>query len=203
MTAKLTTEHEVLVQELRSHHAGELELQSKELQLKHQEHILSLTTDLQEKHEAEINTLKSILERDHEAQLKTYVSDIQKNHQAQITELEAKHLTHLDTLESTYLSEIQLLRNEQRQALEDIQIKLREQLLQKEKANQVLLAQELDRMKLRHATELQVCQDNLKIELTTVHLEKLKMMAAELEEAHKVSRERKWMSVLDCFLKLV
>ncbi|XP_066488272.1 pericentrin isoform X2 [Tiliqua scincoides] len=185
MTAKLTTEHEVLVQELRGKHAAELELQSKELQLKHKEHILSLTTDLQGKHEAETNTLRSILEKEHQAQIRTHVTDIQRNHQAQITELEAKHLTHLDTLESTYLSEIQLLRNEHRQALEDLQIDLREQLLQKDKANQMLLAQELDRMKLRHSEELQICQDNLKIELTTVHLEKLKIMAAELEEAHK------------------
>ncbi|XP_053138968.1 pericentrin isoform X2 [Hemicordylus capensis] len=185
MTTKLITGHEMALQELKEKHVAELQLQMEDLQHNHEEQMLSFTTDLQAKHQAETEALKSTLERKQQTELKTHVADMQRNHQAQIAELETKHLTNLDTLESTYVSEIQLLQDEHRQALQDLQINLREQLLQKDNANQLLLAQELDRVKFKHAEELQTCQDSLKIELATVHIEKLKIMAAELEEVHK------------------
>ncbi|KAH0621758.1 hypothetical protein JD844_023379 [Phrynosoma platyrhinos] len=185
MTKNIMAEHEIFLQELKVKHTAELELQNKELQHKQEEQILSVTLNLQTKHQAEIEALKSALETKQQAWLATYVDDIQNDHKAQIAELEAKHLSELNTLESTYLSEIQLLRDEQKQALEDLQVNLRKQLIQKDRTSQMLLAKELDGMKRKHAEDLQVCQDNLKIELATVHIEKLKTMAEELEEAHK------------------
>ncbi|XP_034995733.2 pericentrin isoform X2 [Zootoca vivipara] len=182
ITKKNTREHEILFQELREKHTQELSLQRTELQHKHKEHISSLTSILQTKHQADIETLKSVFESKQQA-LETQIADLQNNHQAQITELETKHLSNLDSLESTYISEIQLLQDEHRQALEDLWVDFRDQLLQKDKENQMFLAQ-VDEMKLQHIEELQICQDNLKIELTTLHMGKLKTMAAELEEAH-------------------
>uniref|UniRef100_A0A670HWL9 Pericentrin/AKAP-450 centrosomal targeting domain-containing protein n=1 Tax=Podarcis muralis TaxID=64176 RepID=A0A670HWL9_PODMU len=181
ITKKITREHEILFQELREKHTEELNLQRTELQHKHKEHISSLTSILQTKHQADTETLKSVFERKQQA-LETQIADMQNNHQAQITELETKHLSNLDSLESTYISEIQLLQDEHRQAIEDLWVDFRDQLLQKDKENQMFLAQ-VDEMKLQHVEELQICQDNLKIELTTVHMGKLKTMAAELEEA--------------------
>ncbi|XP_077775041.1 pericentrin isoform X2 [Podarcis muralis] len=182
ITKKITREHEILFQELREKHTEELNLQRTELQHKHKEHISSLTSILQTKHQADTETLKSVFERKQQA-LETQIADMQNNHQAQITELETKHLSNLDSLESTYISEIQLLQDEHRQAIEDLWVDFRDQLLQKDKENQMFLAQ-VDEMKLQHIEELQICQDNLKIELTTVHMGKLKTMAAELEAAH-------------------
>ncbi|XP_054832360.1 pericentrin [Eublepharis macularius] len=185
MTEKFAEEHEILLQELREKHIAELDLQRKELEQKHKEQILSLTADLQTQHQDEIETLKSTLEREQQIHLETKISHLQKNYQAQMAEIETKHLANLDTLESAYLSEIQLLRDEHRQAVEGLQVNLQEQLLQQDKANQELLAQNLARMKHKHAEELQVCQENLKIQLATAHIEELKIMAAELEEARK------------------
>nr|XP_008120308.1 PREDICTED: pericentrin [Anolis carolinensis] len=185
MTEKIKSEHEVLLQELRVKHVDELELKSKELYHKHKEEILSLTLKIQTKHQAEIEALKSALEAKQQTWVETYVTGLQNDHKAQIAELEAKHLSELNTLESTYLSEIQLLQDEQKQALEDLQMDLQKQLILKDKANQILLAQELDGMKRKYAGDLKVCQDNLKIELATIHIEKLRTMAEELEEAHK------------------
>ncbi|XP_077172806.1 pericentrin isoform X2 [Paroedura picta] len=185
MTKKFTEEHDILLQEMREKHVGELVSQRKELEHKHGEQILCLTADLQARHQAEIETLKSSLEREHQISLETSIGNLQKNYQTQMTELEDKHLSHLDTLESTYLSEIQLLRDEHRQTVESLQVDLQEQLLKQDKASQELLAQNLAKMKRQHSEELQVCQENLKIELATAHVEELKIMVAELEEAHK------------------
>ncbi|KAM6459720.1 pericentrin isoform 3-T3 [Liasis olivaceus] len=178
---KSETEHEILLQELREKHIDELELQNKELQQKHKEQILSLASSQQ----AEIEVLRSTLERKQQNWLKTHVADIQRNHQAHITQLETKHLSDLNSLEATYHFEIKFLQEEHKKTLESLQINLKEQLLQKDKENQMLLAQELNAMKLKYAEELQACEDNLKIELAGIHIEKLKIMAGEHEDVHK------------------
>uniref|UniRef100_A0A8C6XEV4 Pericentrin/AKAP-450 centrosomal targeting domain-containing protein n=1 Tax=Naja naja TaxID=35670 RepID=A0A8C6XEV4_NAJNA len=172
-------EHEILLQKLREKHTDELELQNKELHQKHKEHILSLTS----RQQAEIEILKSTLERKQKNWLETHVADIQRNNQVQITQLESKHLSDLNSLETRYLSKIKLLQEEHKKALDSLQIKLKEQLSQKDKENEMLLAQELNTMKF--AEELQVCEDNLKIELANVQKEKHKLMAAEHEGVHK------------------
>ncbi|OXB61460.1 hypothetical protein ASZ78_010216 [Callipepla squamata] len=176
MTQKFTTEQEILLQELKKKHAEELELQSQQLQEKHKQKTLSLTAEFQRKHQAEIKALKST-----QIQLEAIVAELQTKHQAQIDELEAKHLSNLDSLESSYLSEIQNIRDEHRQVLEKLHLHHTEQLNEKDKMNQASLAQE----KLKHAEELQLAQNKLKTELATVHMEKLKIMIMEAEEAHK------------------
>uniref|UniRef100_A0A8B9MTP6 ELK domain-containing protein n=1 Tax=Accipiter nisus TaxID=211598 RepID=A0A8B9MTP6_9AVES len=185
MTQKFTTEQEIILQELKKKHVNELELQSQQLQEKHKQQILSLTAEFQTKHHAEMETLKSTLESKQQIQLEACVAELQTKHQAQIDELEAKHLSNLDSLESSYLSEIQNIRDEHSQVLEKLQLQHTEQLREKDKMDQVCLAQEIEMLKLKHAEELQLSQNNLKIELATVHMEKLKAMAVEAEEAHK------------------
>ncbi|XP_075368493.1 pericentrin isoform X4 [Mycteria americana] len=185
MTQKFTNEQEVLLQELKKKHVDELELQSQQLQEKHKQQILSLSAEFQTKHQAEIETLKSTLESKQQIQLEACVAELQTKHQAQIDELEAKHLSNLDSLESSYLSEIQNIRDEYSQALEKLQLQHTEQLREKDKMDQARLVQEIEMLKLKHAEELQLSQNNLKIELATVHMEKLKAMAAEAEAAHK------------------
>ncbi|XP_035426534.1 pericentrin isoform X3 [Cygnus atratus] len=185
MTQKFTTEQEILLQELKKKHVDELELQSQQLQEKHKEQILSLTTEFQTKHQAEIEMLKSTLESKQQIQIEASVAELQTKHQAQIDELEAKHLSNLDSLESSYLSEIQNIRDEHKQVLEKLQLHHTEQFREKDKMDQAHLAQEIEMLKLKYAEELQLAQNNLKIELSTVHMEKLKIMAMEAEEFHK------------------
>ncbi|KAM6071167.1 pericentrin isoform 2-T2 [Chlamydotis macqueenii] len=185
MTQQFTTEQEILLQELKKKHVDELELQSQQLQEKHKQQILSLTAEFQTKHQAEMETLKSTLESKQQIQLEACVAELQTKHQAQIDELEAKHLSNLDSLESSYLSEIQNIRDEHSQALEKLQLQQAEQLREKDEADQVRLAREIEMLKLKHAEELQLSQNNLKIELAAIHMEKLKAMAVEAEAAHK------------------
>ncbi|XP_063018654.1 pericentrin isoform X11 [Melospiza melodia melodia] len=185
MTQKFTTEQEILLQKLKEKHVDELELQSQQLEEKHKQQILSLTADLQAKHQAEIETLKSALESKQQIQLESCVAELQAKHQAQIDELEVKHLSNLDSLESSYLSEIQTIRDEHCRALEKLQLQHREQLQEQDKIHQARLLREIEMLKLKHAEELQFSQNNLKIELATANMEKLKTMALEAEEAHK------------------
>ncbi|XP_067994329.1 pericentrin isoform X4 [Melanerpes formicivorus] len=185
MTQKFTSEQEILLQELKKKHVDELELQSQQLQEKHKQQVLSLTAELQTKHHAEIEKLKSTLESKQQIHLEACVAELQTKHQAQIDELEAKHLSNLDSLESSYLSEIQNIRDEHSQALEKLQLQHTEQLHEKDKLHQARLDQEIEMLKLKHAEELQLSQNNLKIEIAAVHMEKLKAMAVEAEEAHK------------------
>ncbi|XP_074950332.1 pericentrin isoform X4 [Phalacrocorax aristotelis] len=185
MTQKFTTEQEILLQDLKKKHISELELQSQQLQEKHEQQILSLTAEFQTKHQAEIETLKYTLESKQQIQLEACIAELQTKHQAQIDELEAKHLSNLDSLELSYLSEIQNIRDEHSQALKKLQLQHTEQLQEKDKMGQARLAQEIEMLKFTHAEELQLSQNNLKFELATVHMEKLKAMAVEAEEAHK------------------
>ncbi|XP_037998312.1 pericentrin isoform X4 [Motacilla alba alba] len=185
MTQKFTTEQEVLLQKLKEKHVNELQLQSQQLEEKHKQQILSLTADFQAKHQAEMETLKSTLESKQQIQLESCVAELQTKHQAQIDELEVKHLSNLDSLESSYLSEIQTIRDEHSRALEKLQLQHREQLQEQDKIHQARLLREIEMLKLKHAEELQLSQNNLKIELATVNMEKLKTMALEAEEAHK------------------
>ncbi|KAM9009657.1 pericentrin isoform 4-T4 [Ara ararauna] len=185
MTQKFTTEQEILLQELKKKHVDELELQSQQLQEKHKQQILSLTAEFQTKHQAETEALKSTLETKQQIQLEACIAELQTKHQAQIDELEAKHLSNLDSLESSYLSEIQNIRDEHSQALEKLQLQHIEQLHEKDKMGQARLDQEVQMLKLKHAEELELSQNKLKIELATLHMEKLKAMAVETEAAHK------------------
>ncbi|XP_057268305.1 pericentrin isoform X2 [Pezoporus wallicus] len=185
MTQKFTTEQEILLQELKKKHVDELELQNEQLQEKHKQQILSLTTEFQTKHQAEIEALKSTLESKQQVQLEACIAELQEKHQAQIDELEVKHLSNLDSLESSYLSEIQNIRDEHSQALEKLQLQHTEQLQEKDKMGQARLDQEVQMLKLKHAEELELSQNKLKIELATLHMEKLKAVAVETEAAHK------------------
>ncbi|XP_064573738.1 pericentrin isoform X11 [Zonotrichia leucophrys gambelii] len=185
MAQKFTTEQEILLQKLKEKHVDELEHQSQQLEEKHKQQILSLTADLQAKHQAEIETLKSTLESKQQIQLESCVAELQAKHQAQIDELEVKHLSNLDSLESSYLSEIQTIRDEHCRALQKLQLQHREQLQEQDKIHQAQLLREIEMLKLKHAEELQLSQNNLKIELATANMEKLKTMALEAEEAHK------------------
>ncbi|XP_061204108.1 pericentrin isoform X2 [Neopsephotus bourkii] len=185
MTQKFTTEQEILLQELKTKHIDELELQNQQLQEKHKQQILSLTTEFQTKHQAEIEALKSALESKQQIQLEACIAELQAKHQAQIDELEARHLSKLDSLESSYLSEIQNIRDEHSQALEKLQLQHTEQLHEKDKMGQARLDQEVQMLKLKHAEEIELSQNKLKIELATLQMEKLKAVAVETEAAHK------------------
>ncbi|XP_014642420.1 PREDICTED: pericentrin [Ceratotherium simum simum] len=179
ITEKFTAEQDAVLQEAQEKHASELQL----LQERHQQHVLSLTTELQTKHQSEIDELKASFENERWALSEARVAELQTKHAAEISTLEMRHLSNLDSLESCYLSEIQAIRDEHRRALELLRVDLEGQLQKKDSSHQMILAQELEKLKLKHAEELQSAKDSLRIEMSTQHVESRKALAAELQGA--------------------
>ncbi|XP_058379308.1 pericentrin isoform X4 [Diceros bicornis minor] len=181
ITEKFTAEQDAVLQEAQEKHASELQL----LQERHQQHVLSLTTELQTKHQAEIDELKASFESERWALSEARVAELQTKHAAEISALEMRHLSNLDSLESCYLSEIQAIRDEHRRALELLRVDLEGQLQKKDSSHQMILAQELEKLKLKHAEELQSAKDSLRIEMSTQHVESRKVLVAELQGAQQ------------------
>ncbi|XP_006894104.1 PREDICTED: pericentrin [Elephantulus edwardii] len=181
LTEKLASEHEAALHALREKHAGELQL----LEDSHGQHIVSLRAELQAEHQAEMGALKAALESEQWTLLETHVAELQTRQVTELSTLQVKHLSNLDSLKSSYLSEIQTLRDEHRQVLKELQGDLEEQLRKKDSFHQMVLTQELEKLKLKHDEELQATKDSLRIEMSATHIENLKAMAAELQRAHQ------------------
>ncbi|XP_043858526.1 pericentrin [Dromiciops gliroides] len=185
LRASLQAQHraqlDARVAELQAQHHEDLDARVAELQAQHREDLDARVAELQAQHREDTDALRASLQAQHQAQLDARVAELQAQHAAGISELEAKHLSNLDSLESSYLSEIQTIQEEHSHALEQLQGRLVEQLREQEAKHEVLLAQKAE----KHQREMQLAQENLRIELTTNHVEKLKALATELQDAHQ------------------
>lgn len=143
---------------------GQLYFQSLDLECCQEPDLLSCLSELLQRHQEEHKS------RDLE-------------HEAHIQSLEASHLIKLDTLESSYLTEIQKIRDEHALALEELEICFSDQIQEKEKEIEERLEKARKLWLQQQDQELQ----HLRQELTSVHLEKFQAMAKELEVAHQVN----------------
>ncbi|XP_056676137.1 pericentrin isoform X14 [Monodelphis domestica] len=178
--------------ELQAQHQAQLEAWEAELQAQHQAELETHVAELQARHLGQLEARAAEMQAQHRAQVEAQEAELQDRHRAQVavlqaqhasetSGLEAKHLSNLDSLESCYLSEIQTIQEEHNRELEQLQARLEEQLREKDTQYEELLAQE----KEKHQQELQQAQESLKIEMTTKHIEKLKALTAQLQDAHQ------------------
>ncbi|XP_008592355.1 PREDICTED: pericentrin-like, partial [Galeopterus variegatus] len=181
ITERFNVEQDAFLREAQEKHAGELQL----LQERHQKQLLSLTTELETRHQTELSKLAASLERESWALLEARVAELQAKHTADVSALEARHLSNLDSLESCYLSEVQTVRDEHRRALELLRADFQEQLQEKDRSHQTTLAQELERLQLKHDEELQSTKESLRTEMSARHVESLKALAIKLQGAHQ------------------
>ncbi|XP_070454152.1 pericentrin isoform X34 [Equus przewalskii] len=178
---KLAAEQDASLRETQEKHTRELQL----LQERHQQHVLSLTAELKTQHQAEMDQLRAAFESEQWALSEARVAELQTKHAAEISVLETRHLSNLDSLESCYLSEIQAIRDEHRRALELLRVDLEGQLQKKNSSHQMILTQELGKLKLKHDKELQSAKDSLRIETSAKCVGNLKAPAPELQGAHQ------------------
>ncbi|XP_070345205.1 pericentrin isoform X11 [Equus asinus] len=178
---KLAAEQDASLREAQEKHTRELQL----LQERHQQHVLSLTAELKTQHQAEMDQLRAAFESEQWARSEARVAELQTKHAAEISVLETRHLSNLDSLESCYLSEIQAIRDEHRRALELLRVDLEGQLQKKNSSHQMILTQELGKLKLKHDKELQSAKDSLRIETSAKCVGNLKAPAPELQGAHQ------------------
>ncbi|KAM9004934.1 pericentrin isoform 5-T5 [Sarcophilus harrisii] len=172
---------EARVADLQTQHRGEMDALRTSLQSQHRAQLEARVANLQTQHREDMDALRTSLQSQYRVQLEARVADLQTQHVAEMSHLEAKHLSNLDSLESGYLSEIQTMQEEHSHALEGLRVRLEEQLQAKEAEHKACLAQETE----KHQRELQQAQESLRIEMTTNHIEKLKSLATELQDAHQ------------------
>ncbi|XP_043549346.1 pericentrin isoform X2 [Chiloscyllium plagiosum] len=162
MMDNFMSEQETLLQELKRRHVEELESQSKHLMEHHQSQVADLKMELHTKHQAEIETLE-------------------KEKLAALNALKLKHSADLEDATCKYRAEIHRLQEALKNSEENLETTKRE-IAEK-------LAGEVNQLKIEHEAELSDVQETIRKELATVHLEKIKDMATELEEIHKEDLE--------------
>lgn len=156
-----------------------LEKECQELKILHREELESLRTnhktaletfemELTNKHKIELDRLEAVLEETNLAQLEAQEAELQTRHKQEREELEERLLANMDTLESTYLKEIQAVRDEKERELRDLVEHYTE---------------EIERVR----KEEQTIREDIRSELAKVHMDKFSAMAAELNQAHQVS----------------
>ncbi|XP_060774688.1 pericentrin isoform X2 [Neoarius graeffei] len=149
-------------QELKTRHQDELDLLSSN-------HKVALES-LAEKHNAELDKLQVVLQETNLAQLEAQEAELGARHKQEMEELETRMLCNMDTLESTYLKEIQAVREEKDAALRELRASVEQEQ-----------AKEIDRVKQEELT----IRDELRKELAQAHMDKFSAMATELGHAHQ------------------
>uniref|UniRef100_A0A8C5ZLA1 Pericentrin n=1 Tax=Marmota marmota marmota TaxID=9994 RepID=A0A8C5ZLA1_MARMA len=179
---KFAADQDAVLRDAQEKHAHELQL----LQQGHQQQLLALRTELESRHQVELAELAATLQREQQVLLEARVAELQTKHAAEVSALERRHSSSLDALESCCMSGVQAIQDQHRQALELLRAELEEQLQTKGSSHQAVLAQESERLKLKHEKELQSAKDSLRAERRAEHTEQLKALAMELQGAHQV-----------------
>ncbi|KAL3049419.1 hypothetical protein OYC64_008805 [Pagothenia borchgrevinki] len=169
----LDAKHKAQLDSLGASHRDQLTATAVELESKHSAELVALEAALDSKRKADIESLEGVLKETNQAQLEASEAELTRKHQEEKDELEMRMLGNMDTLESTYLKEVQALRDEIIQLEER---HCRGLNLQKSEHRQVME---------RHASEQLSIREELRKELAQLHIEKFSAMAAELSHVHK------------------
>ncbi|XP_048056654.1 pericentrin isoform X5 [Megalobrama amblycephala] len=149
-------------QDLKIHHREELE----SLRTNHKTALETLEMELTNKHKAELDKLEAVLQETNLAQLEAQEAELQARHKQEREELEERLLANMDTLESTYLKEIQAVRDEKEGELRDLQEHY---------------TREIERVR----KEEQTIREDFRSELVKVHMDNFSAMTRELHQAHQ------------------
>ncbi|XP_042356085.1 pericentrin isoform X2 [Plectropomus leopardus] len=169
----LNAKHKAQQDSLGASHKDQLAATAAELESKHNAELVALEAALNSKRKADLESLEAVFQDTNQAQLEALEAELTRKHQEERDELEKRMLGNMDTLEATYLQEVQTLRDEMVQL--------------EEKHRQNLDRQSSERKQLmeRHAAEQLSVREELRKELAQMHIEKFSAMAAELSHVHK------------------
>ncbi|XP_074517505.1 pericentrin isoform X9 [Sebastes fasciatus] len=169
----LNAKHKAQQDSLGASHRDQLAATAAELESKHNAELVALEAALDSKQKADLESLEAVFQETNQAQLEALEAELTCKHQEERDELEVRMLGNMDTLEATYLKEIQALRDEMVQLEERHRQNLN---LQKSQHKQTME---------RHAADQLSVREELRKELAQVHIEKFSAMAAELSHVHK------------------
>ncbi|XP_028252082.1 pericentrin isoform X2 [Parambassis ranga] len=169
----IDAKHKAQLDSLSASHRDQLAAMAVELESKHNAELVALEAALNSKRKRDLESLEAVYQETNQAHLEALEAELARKHQEDREELEKRMLGNMDTLEATYLVEVQTLRDEI--------VKL------EDRHRQVLNSQTTEHKELmeRHAAEQLLIREELRKELAQVHMEKFKAMAAELSHVHK------------------
>ncbi|XP_068608225.1 pericentrin [Brachionichthys hirsutus] len=170
---RLYARHEAQIASLSAGHRDELAAMAVEHESKHKAELVALEAALDSKRKADLESIDAVFQKTSLARLEALEADLVCKHQEERHELERRMLSNMDTLESTYLKEVQALRD----AILHLEEKHRQELNRQKSEHGQMMAQ--------HASEQLSIREELRKELARVHVEKFSAMAAELSCAHK------------------
>ncbi|CAL1575748.1 unnamed protein product [Knipowitschia caucasica] len=166
LTAKYTGQLDALS----TSHREQLAAMASELQSKHNAELVALEAALHSQRKIDLASLEAAFQETSQAQLEAQLAQLESRHQEEKDELERRMLGNMDTLEATYLKEVQTLRDEMMHLEER---HCGELMGQKHEHEQMLK---------RTLTEQQSLREQLSQQLS----DRISAMAAELTQAHKV-----------------
>ncbi|XP_068574033.1 pericentrin isoform X2 [Cebidichthys violaceus] len=169
----LDAKHKAQQDSLGASHRDQLTATVAELESKHKAELVSLEAALNSKRKADLESLEAVFQETSQAQLEALEAELTRQHQEERDELEKRMLGNMDTLEATYLKEVQTLRDEMVQLEEGHR---QDMALQKSQHKQIME---------RHGADQLSVREELRKELAQVHIEKFSAMAAELSHVHK------------------
>ncbi|KAM9354836.1 pericentrin [Pholidichthys leucotaenia] len=172
-TDALSVKHKAQLDSLGACHTDRLAAMTVELESKHNAELVALEAALNAKRKEDLDCLESIFKETTRAKLEALEAELTLKHKEEKDELEKRMLGNMDTLESTYLKEVQKLRDEIVQLEEQ---HCQELSCQNSKHKKQMDGQAADQLSIR---------EEVRKELAQVHMEKFRAMAAELSHVHK------------------
>ncbi|XP_036065913.1 pericentrin isoform X4 [Oryzias melastigma] len=169
----LNAKHHSQLNSLAASHKSQLAAVVTELESKHHAELVALEAALHSKRKEDLERLEAVFQETNQVQLEALEAELSRKHQEEMDELEKRMLGNMDTLEATYLKEVQALRND----IVQLQEKHKQELIFKDAEHKNILEQ--------FTTEQMSVREELRKELAQVHMEKFKAMAAELSFVQK------------------
>nr|XP_046269155.1 pericentrin isoform X2 [Scatophagus argus] len=169
----LSAKHKAQLDSLSASHRDQLAAMAVELESKYNAELVALEATLNSKRKADLESLEAVFQETNQAQLEALEAELVRRHQEEKDELEKRMLGNMDTLEATYLKEVQTLRDE----MMHLEERHREDLNRQRSEHRQIME--------HHATEQLSIREELRKELAQVHIEKFSAMAAELSHVHK------------------
>lgn len=105
---KLHDKHNAQLESLGASHRAELAAMVGKLESKHNAELVAVEAALNSKRKADLEGLEAVFQKTNQAQLEAFEAELVHKHHEEKDELEKRMLANMDTVEATYLKEVQV-----------------------------------------------------------------------------------------------
>lgn len=100
--------HNAQLESLGASHRAELAAMVGQLESKHNTDLVAVEAALSSKRKADLEGLEAVFQKTNQARLEAFEAELAHKHQEEKDELEKRMLANMDTVETTYLKEVQV-----------------------------------------------------------------------------------------------